>query len=156
MDSLSSNTWLIEVMISLKNEYVFLWHLSDLTLQIISNAWWPSVNVGSKRSIALKNFGHRPFWWCYLHCGIEAPGSTGFICIICPQVLRRPSEDGTSSMRKHLLAHECVATLNKLPESAVTEFTSSMVDEWALAILKREGSQGITIVSLQWKFIFDI
>jgi hypothetical protein len=30
------------------------------------------------------------------------------------------------------------------------------VDEIALAILKRQGSRGITIVSLQRKIIFDI
>jgi hypothetical protein len=34
--------------------------------------------------------------------------------------------------------------------------TSSTVDETALAIRKRQGSWGITIVSLQRKIIFDI
>jgi hypothetical protein len=34
--------------------------------------------------------------------------------------------------------------------------TSMTVDETALAILKRQGSRGITIVSLQRKIIYDI
>jgi uridylate kinase len=59
-------------------------------------------------------------------------------------------------MGKHLLATAHIAKLNKLTESEVTDLTSSMVDETALAILKRQGSRGITIVSLQWKIKFDI
>jgi len=59
-------------------------------------------------------------------------------------------------MGKHLLAEAHIAKLNKLTESEVTELTSSTVDETALAILKRQGSQGITIVSLQRKIRFDI
>ena len=49
-----------------------------------------------------------------------------------------------------------IAKLNELTESGVTKLTSSTVEETALAILKRQGRQGITIVSLQRKFIFDI
>jgi len=45
---------------------------------------------------------------------------------------------------------------DKLTKSEVTESTSSMVDETSLAIVKRQGSQGITIVSPQRKIIFDI
>jgi hypothetical protein len=59
-------------------------------------------------------------------------------------------------MGKHLLAKAHIAKLNKLTESEVTELTSSTVDETALAILKRQGSRGMTIVSLQMKIIFDI
>jgi len=59
-------------------------------------------------------------------------------------------------MGKHLLAKAHIAKLNELRESEVTELSSSTVDETALAILKREGSRGITIVSLQRKTIFDI
>jgi len=58
-------------------------------------------------------------------------------------------------MGKHLLAKAHIAKLNKLTESEVTELTSSTVDETALAILKRQGSRGITIVSLQRKIRFD-
>jgi hypothetical protein len=59
-------------------------------------------------------------------------------------------------MGKHLLAKAHIAKLNELTESEVTKLTSSTVDEPALAILKRQGSCGITIVSLQRKIIFDI
>jgi len=52
-------------------------------------------------------------------------------------------------MGKHLLAKANIAKLNKLTETEVTELTSMTVDEIALAILKRQGSQGITIVSMQ-------
>jgi len=59
-------------------------------------------------------------------------------------------------MGKHLLAKAHIAKFNKLTESEGTELTSSMVNETALAILKRQGSQGITIVSSQRKISFDI
>jgi len=59
-------------------------------------------------------------------------------------------------MGKHLLAKAHIAKLNELTESEVTELTSSTVDEAALAILKRKGSHGITLVSSQEKFIGDI
>jgi len=59
-------------------------------------------------------------------------------------------------MGKHLVAKVHIAKLNELTESEVTELTSSTVDETALAILKRQGSRGITIVSLQRKFVVDI
>jgi len=61
-DSQSLNTSLLEVMISSKNECVFIRDLSDLTLQIIFDAWWASMNVGSKRPIAWKNSRHAPSW----------------------------------------------------------------------------------------------
>jgi len=155
-DSQSLNTSLLEVMISSKNERVFIRDLNDLTIQIIFDAWSVSLNVGSKRSIAWKNFRHAPSWRFYLHCGIEETGSPGIICIVGHQVLRHPSEHGTSSMGKPLLAKAHIAKLNELTESEVTELTSSTVDEAALAILKRQGSHGITIVSSQGKLIGDI
>ena len=155
-DTQSLNTSLLEVMISSKNERVFIRDLSDLTLQIIFDAWWASMNVGSKRPIAWKNSRHAPSSRFNLQCGIEETGSPGIICIVCHQVLRHPSEHGTSSMGKHLLAKAHIAKLNELTESEVTELTSTTVDETALAILKRQGSRGITIVSLQRKTIFDI
>jgi hypothetical protein len=58
-------------------------------------------------------------------------------------------------MGKHLLAKVHIAKLNKLTVSEVTELTSSMVDETALAILKWKGSRGILIVCLQTKFKFN-
>jgi len=59
-------------------------------------------------------------------------------------------------MGKHLLEEAHIAQLNELTESEVTELTSLTVDETALAILKRQGSRGITIVSLQRIIRFDI
>jgi len=155
-DTLSLNNSLLEFMISSRNESVFIRDLSDLTLQIIFYAWWASMNVGSKRPIAWKNSIHGPSWRFYLHCGIEETGRPGIICIVCHQVLRHPSQHGTSSKGKHLLAKAHIAKLNELTESEVTELTSSLVDETALAILKMQGSRGITIVSVQRKTIFDI
>jgi len=155
-DSKSLNTSLLEFMISSKNEPVFICNLSDLTLQMIFDTWWASMNEGSKRPIAWNNSRHAPSWRFYLHCGIEETGSPGIICIVCHQVLRHPSEHGTSSMGKHLLPKAHIAKLNELTDSEVTELTSTTVDETALAILQRQGSRGITIVSLQRKFRFDI
>ena len=59
-------------------------------------------------------------------------------------------------MWEHLLAKAHIAKLNQLTESEVTELTSSTVDETALAILKKQGSRGITIVSVPRKMILDI
>jgi len=155
-DTQSLNTSLLEVMISSNNECVFIRDLSDLTLQIIFDAWWASLNVDSKRPIAWQNSRHAPSWRFYVHCGIEETGSPGIICIVCHQVPHHPSQHGTSSMGKHLLAKAHIAKLNELTESEVTELTSSTVDEPALAILKRQGNRGITIVSLQRKSILDV
>jgi len=59
-------------------------------------------------------------------------------------------------MRKDLLAKDHIAKLNESTESEVTELTSSTVYETALAILKRQGSRGITVVSVQRTIRFDI
>jgi len=59
-------------------------------------------------------------------------------------------------MGKHLLAKAHITKLNELTDSEVTELTSSTVDETALAILRRQGSRGISIVSLLSQLIFDI
>jgi hypothetical protein len=146
-DTKSLNTLWLEVMISSKNERVFIRDLSELTLQVGFDAWWASMNEGSKLPIAWNNSRHAPSWRFYLHCGIEETGSPGITYIVCHQVLRHPSEHGTSSMGKHLLAKEHIAKLNELTVSEVTELTSSTVDERALAIVKRQGCQGIPIVS---------
>jgi len=87
---------------------------------------------------------------------MEENGRPGIICIVCHQVLRHPSEHGTSSMGKHLLAKAHIAKLKELTESEVTGLTSSTVDETALAILKRQGSRRITRVSSLRQIIFDI
>jgi len=155
-DSKSLNTLLLEVIISSKDERVIIRDLSNLTLQIIFNAWWDSMNVGSMRPIAWNKSRHASLCGLYLYCGIEETGSPGIICIVCHQVLCQSSEHGTSSMGKQLLAKAHIAKLNELTVSEVTESTSMTVNETALAILKRQGSRRITIVSLQRKIIFDI
>jgi len=59
-------------------------------------------------------------------------------------------------MCKQLLANAHIAKLNELTESDVTDLTSSTVDEAAGAIMRKERSRGITIVSSQEKFIGDM
>jgi uncharacterized protein YceK len=59
-------------------------------------------------------------------------------------------------MGKQLLAKAHNVKLNESTESAVTELTSSTVDEASLAMLKSQGCRGITIVRLPSKIIFDI
>jgi len=59
-------------------------------------------------------------------------------------------------MGKYFIAKAHIPMLNELTEAEVTEFTVSTVDETAFASLQRQGSPGITIVSLQRKIIFDI
>jgi hypothetical protein len=59
-------------------------------------------------------------------------------------------------MGKHLLAKAHIVKLNKLTVSEVTELTSSTVNETAWDILKRQGSQGIPIVSSQRKIKLTI
>jgi hypothetical protein len=155
-DSQSLNTSLLEVLISSKNAHGFIRDFRDLPLQISFNAWWASMNVGSKQRNPWKNSRHAPPWQFYLHSGMEENGRPGIICILCHQVLRHPPEHRTSSMGKHLLAKVHITKLTELTEWEVTELTSSMVDETALAILKRQGSQGITTVSSLRQIIFDI
>ena len=143
-------------MISSKNERGFICDLSDLISQSIFDAWWASMNRDSKRPIAWNNSRHAPSWRFYQHCRIEQTGSPSVICIVCHQVLSHPSEHGTSSIGKHLLGKAHIAKLYEVTESEVTELTSSTVDESALAVLKSEGSRGITIVSLPRKMILHI
>jgi len=87
---------------------------------------------------------------------MEETSSALIIPIIYHSVLRHPSEHQTSSNVKYLLAQAHIAKLNELTKSEVTELTSLMVNETALAILRRQGSWGITTVTLQMEFIFDI
>jgi hypothetical protein len=74
----------------------------------------------------------------------------------CHQFQHHPSEHGTSAIRKHLLAKAHIAKLNELTVSELTDLTDSTVDETALAILKRQGSRGIQIVSSQRKIKLTI
>jgi len=124
-------------MICSKNEHDFIRDLTNLTLQIICDAWWASINEGSKGVFACNNSRHAPSWRFYLHWGIEATGSPGIICIVCDQVFHHPSEHGTSSMAKHVLPKAHIAKLKELIAIELTELTSTIVDETALAILNR-------------------
>jgi len=155
-DSKSLNPSLLVVMISSKNEHVFIHDLRDLTLQSIFDAWWASMNVGSNRPIAWNDSRHALLWRFYLHRGIKVTGSAGIICIVCNQVLCHPSTHWTTWMGKHLLGKVHISMLNILWESELTKWTGSMVNETSLAIHRGQVSRGITIVSSQWKFIFDI
>jgi len=96
----SLNTCFLAVMIPSKYQCVFICDLSNLTLQTIFDAGWALKNVGSKQPIAWNTSSHTPSWRFYSHCRIEQPGSPGKISIICHQVLRHPSEHGTSPMGK--------------------------------------------------------
>jgi len=73
-----------------------------------------------------------------MHCPLEEPGIPGIRCIVCHHVLCHPSEHGNSSMGKQLLANAHIARINELTQSEVTQFTTSMVNNTALAILKRQ------------------
>jgi hypothetical protein len=95
LGSQSLNTSLLEVIISPKKEPVFIRDLSNLTLNIIFDAWWASMNVGSKRIVGWNISRHAHSWRFYLNCGMEYNGSPGIIGIVCHQVLRHPSEHGT-------------------------------------------------------------
>jgi len=149
-------TSLREDIISSKTEHIFIRDLSDLTLQIVFDAWWAWINVGSKRLIAWSNSRHASSWRFYLHGGIEKTCSPGILCIVCHQDLCPPSEHATSSMGKHLLPNTHIPELNESTESEVTHLASSTVDETALAILKRHRSRGIKMVSWKRKFIYHI
>ena len=155
-DSQSLNTPLLEVMISSKNEVVFIGDLNDLTLRNMFDTWRASINICSKWPITWNNSRHAPLWRFYLPSAMAENSSAGIDCIVCPQVLRHSSEHGTSSMGKHLLAKAHIAKLNELRESEGTELSSSTVDETALAILRRQGSRAISIVSSLSQVIFDI
>jgi len=112
-DTKSLTISLLKVIISSKNERVFIRDLSDLTLKIVFDAWWASINEGSKRPIGWSKSRHTPLWRFYLHCGIKETGNPSIICIVCHQVLCHPSEHGTSSMGKQLLAKAHIAKLNE-------------------------------------------
>jgi hypothetical protein len=90
------NTSLLKVMIYSKNELVFMRNSSHLTLQIVINAWWASMDEDSMLPISCNNSRHAPLCQFYLHCRIEATGRLGIMCVICHHVLRHPSEHETS------------------------------------------------------------
>ena len=143
-------------MISPDNDFVSIGDSSDLTKQILFEELWASMNVGSKGCYDWYYSRHALLWHFDFHCRIKETGSPGILCIVCYQFLHHSSEHGTSSVGKHLLANAHMTKLNELTESEVTELTSWMVNDTPLGIQERQGSWGITIVSSQRKFIFDI
>jgi len=155
-DSNSSNTSWLEDITSCKNDPVLICDLSDLTWLIIFDTWWTSMNVGSKHSITWNNSRQVPCRWFYIPSQIEETSSNGIMYIVCDQVLCHPSQHQTSSMWKHLLAIAHIPKLHELTGSEVSELTSSTVNEIVFAILKRQGSQGITIVRSKRTFIWKI
>lgn len=94
----SLNTSLVEVMKYSKNELIFTCDLRELTLKIIFDACWASVNVDVKCFSAWNESRHVPSRHFYLHCRIQPIGSAGIICIICGQVVHDPSHPETSSV----------------------------------------------------------
>jgi len=107
--SKSRNTSLLAVILSSQNERVFILDLNDLTLKIIFDAWWTSMNVESKLSIASNNSRHTPSWRWYLHCGLEVSINPGIMCFVGHRVLHHASEDGTSRKEKHWLSKAHIA-----------------------------------------------
>jgi len=70
----SLNDSSLKFMISSKNEHVIICDLIDHTLKITFDAWWTSINVGSKRPSTWNNARHVPSWRLYWHCGIDDLG----------------------------------------------------------------------------------
>jgi len=149
-DSNSLNTSLPECMISSKNHDVLMRDMCNLTLQILFDAWWASINLGFKHPIDWNRSRLATFWRFYLNCRIAETGIPGIISIICHHVLHHPSECGTSSMGKHWLARVHIAKIHKLTESTVSELTASTVEYTAWAMQKRHRFRGNTIVS-SWR-----
>jgi len=61
-DSKSLNSTSLDVIISFKNERIFIRDWSDNTLHINFDVWWASMNVGSKRPFSWNNSRHTPSW----------------------------------------------------------------------------------------------
>jgi hypothetical protein len=141
---------------SAQNLPLFICDLGDLTVQIILDAWWASMNVCSKKPIGWNISRHAPLWQFYLYCGIKNTGSPGIIIIVCHQAPHHSSEHRNCSMGKHLLGKVQISRLNDITVSEGTELTSSTVDEMALAIIKKQASRGIPIVSSLRKFVYNI
>jgi hypothetical protein len=52
-------------MISSEIQGVFIRNLSALTIEIIFDAWWASMNVGPRHPIAWNKSRHSPLWYIY-------------------------------------------------------------------------------------------
>jgi hypothetical protein len=96
-----------------------------------------------------------PLWRFYVQCGIEETSSPGIIYIVCNEVLRHPSDHGTSSIGNYFLRTVYIAKLYKVTQSEVTKLSSSTVDETTLSIMNKKDSRGNRIVSLQRRSKLD-
>jgi len=71
----SFNTSVQEVMLWSINEPVFIGDLSDIALQIIFNAWWALLNVGSKWPFSLNNSRYVPSRRLYYSAELRRPAA---------------------------------------------------------------------------------
>jgi len=155
-DSESLNTSLVEVLISSKNQWVFIRDLSNHTLKIVLDARWASMNVGSKRPISSTSCRHAPLWWFYLHCGKEENGSPGIICLVCHQVLWHQSHHGTGWMGKHLLAKAHITNVKRI-NRVRGDWIEWLNGRWnSIGHPEESGSRRFTIGSSLCQIIFDI
>ena len=103
--------------------------------------------VETKTTIVWSGFQHAAAWRFYKYCTKTDNGCPCVICIVCHTVLVHPSENGTSTMVKHLQSKIHKAELNKLTESDVSLLAGTAGDKQALAVLKKKGSQGVMVAS---------
>jgi hypothetical protein len=137
----------LEAMYSLTEQRVIVRDLTDVELQNTFDTWWDSLKVVTKNKIVWNSSRHASAWRFFKHCANAQTGSPGVICIVCYQVLTHPSENGTSTMGKHLLTKGHKAKLNELTENEVSLLTGKPTEEEALAVLKKKGSHGVMVVS---------
>lgn len=141
------DTSLLEVMYSAKEERVFIRDLSDVRLQMMFDDWWTSMKVETKKTIVWSTSRHASAWRFFKLCANTENGSPGIICIVCHQVLAHPSENGTSTMGKHLTTKAHKLQLDKLTQSDLSIITGTAGEEQALAVLKKKGSHGVMVAS---------
>jgi len=130
-DSQSRNISSQEVFMSSTNNCILFRDLNDLTLKIVFDPSWASMNVGSKHPIAWHNATHALTCSFYLLWGIEETGGPGIISIISHEVLCHPSEHDFNSMGKHWPAKAHIVQLNDLTVFEVSALTHTTIDETA-------------------------
>jgi len=155
-DSKSLNTSLLEVIISSKNEHVFMHDLSDHSFQIIVDIWGVSMTLGLKWPVVWNISRHVALWQICLHCRIDKTGSHGIISLVCHHDLHYPFTTWDLLNVETVTGKAHIGMLNELTESDVTEWHTLTVDETALAIVNKQGCQRVTIVSSQRKIMVTI